>query len=262
MLTTKKLFQYLIFPHTLIEFGFWGAVIGGALSLIGAKQASDASKSAQAQQGQYMDRQTAVAEKQQNIADEQWQRFLDVYAPLEDQIVAEAQQAPDYAKAEGWATSDVNKAFAQSEAATARAAGRYGLDPSSGRYSDMRRVTELDRAKAEVGARNAARQQEDDKMWARKIAASSLGRGLPATATSTLGQAGQTYGEQAKTYGEQATQYGMQAGNAMGAAGYWAGRAVDSYGDNTGQNVSGISGVDTGSQQDLQLAEQNYGLNY
>lgn len=227
-----KLFQSLIFPHRFVQLNFWGAVAGAAISYLGAKESADASEAAMAQQGRAADRQAEVAERQQDIADEQWERFKEVFAPLEDEIVASAMEEPDYAKAEGRATADVQGAFARSEEATARAAGRYGLDPSSGRYDEMRRVNALDRTKTEVQQRNLAREQEDDKAWARKVAASSLGRGLPADARAGLSAAGRTYGDQAGMYGRQAQDFASQAGSGMQAAGYWTGRAIDSWGDN------------------------------
>lgn len=224
--------------------------VAGALavySIYSAEKQADAMSGAMGQQ-------TALLQRQVEMAEEQWARFQEVYGPLEDSIVAEAMEEPDYAGAAGRATTDVRKAYGTAEESRRREMGRYGLDPSMGRSTSMIDKGKRSEALAEVGARNLARQTEEDKSWAKKIAAASLGRGLPADAAMMMSSAASQYGQQAGVYGQQA-QAGYQAG------GYWFGRGLDYWSqDNGSTNYSGMSGVNEGSQQDTQLAEQNQGF--
>lgn len=127
-----------------------------------------------------------AARAQAAIGLDQWDRYKRVYAPLEDRVVAEAQDydtPENYAKAAGEASATVSSQFGK---ARNRLARTPGLDPSSPAYAAT--LADLDSQQAAVDAtqQNAARQRVKDMAWARKVDALGLGKGLPATASGML----------------------------------------------------------------------------
>lgn len=123
---------------------------------------------------------------QSQIAADQWDRYKTIYAPLEEGMVKDAQNydSPEnYAKAAGDASATVSEQFSK---ARDRLSRTPGLDPSTpGAQASM---TGLDLAQAATDAtqQNAARQKVKDTAYARKTDAISLGKGLPAQASSAL----------------------------------------------------------------------------
>jgi len=243
----------IIMPLHLIQMNFW---VQAAMALYSANEASKDKKRSRG----FQDTQVGIMGRQQDMAEEQWARFQEVFAPVEDELVADAMAEPDYAQAEGQAVSDVQQSFGKAEEARRREMGRYGLDPSMGRSEGMAQRQDIEKAKAEVGGRTMARREEDDKAWAKKIAVTSLGKGLQSNAQTALSDVGRGYGNLATGAAQSAA-----AGNQ--AAGYWAGQAVNSFNkqgetpSNTGFNSSyGNSGVVENTQQDFQYGSQKYGL--
>lgn len=150
-----------------------GAVVSSALSDDnGAEAANNSAADSNALQAQ--------------IARDQWNRYKEIYEPLERTMVDEAgsyDNAENYAKAAGDASATVSQQFSK---ARDRLTRTNGLDPSSGAYQS--RLVGLDMAQAASDAtqQNAARQKVTDTAYARKTDALSLGKGLPAQAGSAL----------------------------------------------------------------------------
>lgn len=162
----------------------FGVVASIGSAVIGAAASNSASKrAARAQQGA-----SDAAATQAQIGLEQWDRYKEVFAPLEDRYVADAQNydSPEnYAKAAGEASATVSEQFGK---ARDRLSRTPGLDPSSPAY--MATLADLDGKQAAVDAtqQNAARERVGETAWARKTGALSLGKGLPADAASMLGR--------------------------------------------------------------------------
>jgi hypothetical protein len=75
------------------------------------------------------------------------------------------------------AAEDVASAFDRSAEVRRRAALRFGgVDPTSGKFQGLERTTEIERAKAEAGARFGARRSEEDRARAILNNASQIGR--------------------------------------------------------------------------------------
>lgn len=224
-----KTIYSIVMPHTLFEFHFWGAVAGALISSYSAKKASKAGAKATGSQ-------SYLANTQADIAKEQWSRFQDIYGPVEEALGEEVQEGPDYGKT----STDVARAFDKNRGITERRMGRYGIDPSSGRFAGMEQEYGIQRARGEVDAMN----REEDKQFARRLAFTQTGRGIPATAMAGLSRASSSFGNIAEMYNKQATSSG-------GAAGYWAGKAIDSYKGRESQDY----GMDTGSFSDYSYPE-------
>lgn len=128
---------------------------------------------------------------QSEIARDQWNRYKEIYEPLERGMVEEAQNydSPEnYAKAAGDASATVSQQFGK---ARDRLSRTPGLDPSSGAYQSSLTGLDLAQAATDATQQNAARQKVKDTAYARKTDALSLGKGLPANATSALSSATQ-----------------------------------------------------------------------
>jgi len=146
---------------------------------------------------------------QAQISKEQWQRYKELYAPLESSMVKEAQNydSPEnYAKAAGEAQATVSSQFGK---ARERLSRTPGLDPSSPGATASMAGLDLAQAATDATQQNAARQKVKDVAYARKTDAISLGKGLPAQASAGLAQSANNSLAQAQFQQGQAN---MQAG--------------------------------------------------
>ena len=120
------------------------------------------------------------------ISRDQWNRYKEIYEPLERQMVDEAQDyaSPEnYAKAAGEASATVSQQFSK---ARDRLTRTPGLDPSSGAYQSSLVGLDLAQAASDATQQNLARKNVTDTAYARKQSALALGKGLDATAASGL----------------------------------------------------------------------------
>ena len=123
---------------------------------------------------------------QAQISRDQWNRYKEIYEPLERQIVDEAQDyaSPEnYAKAAGEASATVSQQFSK---ARDRLTRTPGLDPSSGAYQSSLVGLDLAQAANDATQQNLARKNVTDTAYARKQSALGLGKGLDATAASGM----------------------------------------------------------------------------
>lgn len=126
---------------------------------------------------------------QAQIAKDQWNRYKQTYAPLENKMVADAQNydTPEkYNKAASEASADVGLQFAK---ARDRLTRTPGLDPSSAGYASSMVGLNLAQAATDATAQNKARIDLGQRAYARRVDALSLGKGLPASATTGLASA-------------------------------------------------------------------------
>ena len=123
---------------------------------------------------------------QAQISRDQWNRYKEIYEPLERQMVDEAQDyaSPEnYAKAAGEASATVSQQFSK---ARDRLTRTPGLDPSSGAYQSSLVGLDLAQAANDATQQNLARKNVTDTAYSRKQSALALGKGLDATAASGL----------------------------------------------------------------------------
>ncbi len=123
---------------------------------------------------------------QAEIARDQWNRYKEIYEPLERGMVDEAQNydsQENYARAAGDASATVSSQFGK---ARDRLTRTPGLDPTSAGYQASMVGLDLAQAASDATQQNAARQKVRDTAYARKTDALSLGKGLPAQAGSAL----------------------------------------------------------------------------
>lgn len=179
-------------------------------------------------------------------AEQDRKRYQEVFQPLQDQFIADAQSyaSPERkAAAAAEAGADVALATRQAGEQRQRQQMAMGVNPMSGRAINANAKAGTDGALAVAGAQNLARRNVEQQGEAMKANAINLGNGLavnPGTSmglSNGAGQAGfggamQGYGQQASILGQQhaqqmqawqAKQSGIGAlGNALGTvAGAW-----------------------------------------
>lgn len=178
---------------------------------------------------------------QSQIAAEQWQRYKDVYAPLESQYVKEAQNFgsdANYARAAGDASATVSQQFGK---ARDRLGRTPGLDPSSAAFQAGMTGLDLAQAASDATAQNAARTNVRDTAFARQGTALSMGKGLDGAAASGLGSAASNQLQLARYNQGQAT-------NEAAGLGQFAGQILNTPGlqDAISSGVKKIGGLFTG----------------
>lgn len=169
------------------RFGI-GAVIGGvatvASAAIGASSSSGSSSA--------NDAAANAQDVQSQIAADEWNTYKQTYLPLEQTMVQDAQNyasPANYEKAAGDAKSTVESQFDAQKASLARTPG---MDPSSGAYQAGMTSLGLQEAASSATAQNAARTNVTNTAFDRELNAVSLGKGLPATASSAASSAANT----------------------------------------------------------------------
>lgn len=119
-------------------------------------------------------------------------RYEDVYQPLEDKLVQEAQ---DFASPErieqraGAASAEVAQQFDAQRRAATQNLEAYGVDPTSTRYAALDMGSRVQQAAAQAGAANTSRDQTETMGRAMRSEAINVGRGYPGQIAGTYGTA-------------------------------------------------------------------------
>ena len=123
------------------------------------------------------------------------QRYEEVYQPLEDKLV---QEAEDYSSPErmeqkaGEASAEVAQQFDAQRRAAAQNLEAYGVDPTSTRYAALDMGSRVQQAAAQAGAANQSREQTETMGRAMRSEAINVGRGYPGQIAGTYGTAMQS----------------------------------------------------------------------
>ena len=138
-----------------------------------------------------------------------------VFQPLEDKIVADAQNydtAGRRTQAANEATADVEGAFGRAQQGLTRDLARTGATPNSGRSVSLMQDAALKKATAVAGATTQAVKNVEQQGYARTMDAAALGKGIVGN-QATMQQIAQSGGAQAVS----------ASGAALGAASSGAG---------------------------------------
>lgn len=178
------------------------AVIGGIASNRASSRMADAQRGA-----------SDAAAQQAQIATEQWDRYNEIYDPIERSFVNDAQNydSPEnFQRAAGDASATVSSQFGK---ARDRLTRTPGLDPTSASYQASMVGLDLAQAATDATQQNAARQKVKDVAYARKTDALSLGKGLPAQAMTGLNSATSAFGNIATQQGNLALSQAQSTGS-------------------------------------------------
>jgi hypothetical protein len=175
-----------------------GGAQGGSLaaviaSLIGQQAASGQSRDALALQRDALNAQKGIADRQLKLAEDQWNRYLNTYGPLENEFVQEARDYGSQANRERAATGAGATVASNYANLRERLSEAPGLDPSSQTYLSTMRKLGVEEAAQKSAAETGARDKVDAQGFARLGDAVSLGKGLPANASTALRGAGAAY---------------------------------------------------------------------
>lgn len=141
--------------------------------------------------------QKGILDKQMGWAENDRQRMMDVYRPLEDKIISDARgwdrkSNLDYRT--GQALSDVQQAIGQQTGAANQQMLNMGVNPTSGRFAGMARSNALEAAKMQSQAVNQTRGQLLNEAQAMRHSAAGLGNPLIGASYGALQGAGGTAG--------------------------------------------------------------------
>lgn len=132
--------------------------------------------------GRVANSQIALMDQQRKIAGEMHDRTKNVFWPLEDRIIEEAEEydTPERREAEaGKVMSDVESQLSLQRQSSNRALTRMGVNPNSSKFGLENNMMTLGEASAKAAAGNAARDKIEATGWARRFDAAGLGRNLP-----------------------------------------------------------------------------------
>lgn len=110
--------------------------------------------------------------------------------PIQRGLVDRANEGPDFEGAAARSDADVSQSFGIQRQQERIRRERYGINPASGVAAAESRRVGTSESLAKVYGRNKSRLQEDDRDWARKIAAFGTGNMRNASPATQLGQLG------------------------------------------------------------------------
>lgn len=194
--------------------GAIAAGVGVGVSALGTYSSSRAAGEAADAQGRAMDQQTALAMRQQEMAEEQYARYKDLYDPMEEELIAEARRGLDADRYVGLATTDVGQQFDAQRTAQRQQMERYGLSPASGAWQGGNRQLGIAESLGKAQAANQTRLGIDDVNWSRRTGLLGQAQGTRASVSAGMGSAASSMGNVASNYGNTADMY-------SGAAGEW-----------------------------------------
>jgi len=172
----------------------------------------------------------------QAIATAYNKRMTDVFYPMQDKLIAEANNYNTDANREQIASSaigDVTQAFDNQRTSQNAQARSYGIDPTSGAYQGMERATGVSEAATQASAATRARDAALQLGWAKSMDAIGLGSGLAgnqATSTSLALQAGNSSLAAGQVPMQNASALGSSYAQGYGGANSGYGGAASSYG--------------------------------
>jgi hypothetical protein len=142
------------------------------------------------------DTQAALDLKTQNqqnaIANEQYQRYKDVYMPLQNDIIKQANEYDTGANRERIANEAMGDVASQAQIGrqnTARTMASYGINPSSGSYVSNQNANDVMEAATKASAATRARDAAVQLGWAKKMDAIGLGSGVFGNQATSTGLA-------------------------------------------------------------------------
>lgn len=245
----------------------FGAIFG-ALGALGALSGSRTASRAARDQKEALRAQTALAERQQDLTEEQYQRYLDLYAPVEEQYLAEVQRPVPYEALAGRAEGTVGREFDAQREALSRDMARYGVSPASQRSMALVQDASLTEAVARAQASNQARLAAEEQRRAGLENIMNYGKGMPMQAQNGLSAAGTAMSGVASAYGNKASAASQTVAGIAGGMGKlygygkeagWWGVPTDKMRTNAAQNVADIMGpISSGNSFALPEATSPY----
>lgn len=158
-------------------------------------------------------------------SESQWQTYRDLFAPMEERMVRDAEgfdSAERKARMAAEAGADVTRAYQGATDQNQRAMERMGVNPNSGRFQALTREAGLAQARDTAGAMNKARRDTELQGMAMRQNAAQFGRNMPTTGIAADAAALQAGNSATSNI---AGQSNIRNAN-LAAAGNWFGQAA------------------------------------
>ena len=196
--------------------------------------------------------QVAAQEEQMRQGRDYYDYMQQTYRPLEEGLVARAQEFDTDAYRESvaqQAAADAARAFGSTQAQTSRGLSRMGVAPGSGAAMAQMNQNALAAASQRAGAMTGSRTQSEQLGYARLLDAAGLGRGLSGASLGAYG--GATAAGSAGLASAMAPGAQMQSGLAAGANTIMRGHSLGVQGSlgmlNSQTQMATQPGIDVGS---------------
>ena len=186
---------------------------------------------------------TTQTEKQNARSDELYNRYLEYYKPIEDQLVEEAKEYNTSAKAASQAQNAMDTTagqYNQQRQTTAMRMKAYGIDTGNNLYSEQARTSAINQAAAQTQAANQARQSAIDLGWQKQLQVAQLGSSYLGNSLNLTSLANNT----------------ASTGNAVSNS---ALSQASTYGQQTVSNVNSLANIGLSSYQNMSNAWGSYG---
>jgi len=138
------------------------------------------------------DQQLQAQEEQMRQARDYYDYQTQTFRPLEQGLVADAQNFDTEAyrnQLAAKASQDAAQAFGLTQGMVARESERRGVNPNSGAAAGLQNQSTLNQAAMRAGGMNNARTQAENIAYARKLDVTGLGRNLAGASTAAYGAA-------------------------------------------------------------------------
>lgn len=138
------------------------------------------------------DQQLQAQEEQMRQARDYYDYQTQTFRPLEQGLVADAQNFDTEAyrnQLAAKASQDAAQAFGLTQGMVARESERRGVNPNSGAAAGLQNQSTLNQAAMRAGGMNNARTQAEQTGYARKLDVTGLGRNLAGASTAAYGAA-------------------------------------------------------------------------
>lgn len=180
------------------------AIVTAAVAVYSAYQSSKQAK-------KYTEAMRESTEWQQDIAYKQWKRYINTFAPLEDQLIETVQAPVEEQPGYNRMMAAIDRAYSDAGGSLRRMMG--GRYPSgSDLETESMKNLELGRGRTKAGAIADLSQQR----LANMMAIANLGRGLPAQAATGMANVTGAYSNLANIWGNAAQSSWGSLGNTMG----------------------------------------------
>jgi hypothetical protein len=139
---------------------------------------------------QVVNQQLGIADRNQELAEEDIAYNWGTFRPVEQQLVDEAARfgtTAEQNRLAQQAETDVVSAYDRRRASTMDKLRQLGVNPASGNYAAMMADMDMEQAAAQAGAANRARAQGRDLAFAKKLDVANMGRGLASQASTSYG---------------------------------------------------------------------------
>ena len=182
-------------------------------------------------------------DKQNERSDELYNRYLEYYKPIEDQIIEEANEYNTSAKAASQAQNAMDTTagqYDQQRQALNMRMKSYGIDTNNSLYGEQARASAINQAAAQTQAANQARQSAIELGWQKQLQVAQLGSSYLGNSLNLTSLANNT-----ASTGGSATNSAISSASALGQQGT--------------SNISNLSNIGLSSYQNMSNAWGSYG---